>query len=116
VNGVKFGITFGPATDTGTTSNTDDTALQTDLTDANDYWQYGFVVITSGALAGVTRNIESYSNTNGTITVSSAFPTAVPSGTTFTVYQGCDKRYATCRDKHSNTDHFGGFNTPGAEG
>jgi uncharacterized phage protein (TIGR02218 family) len=36
-------------------------------------------------------------------------PEAISVGDTFVVTAGCDKRFATCRDRFSNTVNFRGF-------
>lgn len=39
----------------------------------------------------------------------SPFPSSFEMGDTVTIVPGCDRKYATCRDKFSNTVNFGGF-------
>ena len=47
----------------------------------------------------------------GTVTLDlwQAMPQAIAEGDTFTVTAGCDKRFATCRDKFANVVNFRGF-------
>jgi uncharacterized phage protein (TIGR02218 family) len=36
-------------------------------------------------------------------------PNAIMVGDTYSVYPGCDKRFATCRNVFANGANFGGF-------
>jgi len=59
------------------------------LTQADDYWNGGFITITSGAQTGKTRQITDFANSGGVITCD-AFDVAPGSGVTFRVTVGTD--------------------------
>jgi uncharacterized phage protein (TIGR02218 family) len=70
------------------------TVLNCGLAQAAGLFALGTVAFTSGALAGLTRTVKSY--TPGVITLSRPL-TAVPSiGDGFDAFAGCDKQQATC--------------------
>jgi len=71
----------------------------------------GKLTFTGGANSGLAVEVKSHGNSGGTVRFvlwqAMAQPIAV--GDTFTVTAGCDKRYATCRDRFANTVNFRGF-------
>lgn len=73
---VDFGDDFVDFT-VGASSST--TEVRTDLTQANDFWNKGFIVFTTGTYRGVSRYVEDFANTNGAFTVA-ALPGAPSSG------------------------------------
>ena len=44
-----------------------------------------------------------------TFTLWLPMPNAIQTGDAYSVYPGCDKRFATCQTKFSNAVNFGGF-------
>lgn len=60
------------------------TDFDTDLTEADDFWNGSFIVFTDGALQGQARKINDYANTNGNITVT-AFTAAPANGDPFVI-------------------------------
>lgn len=85
------------------------TVFASNATAADDYYALGYVVWTSGANAGITSPIKSYSNASGTFTTIYPLAQAPAAGDTFTAYPGCDKQRATCDTKFGNLAHFRGF-------
>ena len=81
--------------------------INASLAQATGYFDTGTITFTSGALAGVTRTIKSY--TVGIITLSLQLPSVPSIGDTFTAYAGCDKSQSTCNSKFSNVLQFRGF-------
>lgn len=71
----------------------------------------GRLVWTSGANAGVAVEVKSHSVGNGATRLSLFLPMGDPIavGDAFTVTAGCDKAFATCRDRFANAVNFGGF-------
>lgn len=71
----------------------------------------GRLVWSSGANAGLAMEIKEHRVVLGHVRLSlwqaMAEPIAVGDG--FTVSAGCDKRFATCRDRFANADNFRGF-------
>lgn len=53
---------------------------------ADDYWKYGTVHITAGTASNDVRNISQSSNTNGSITVETAFSATVAASSDFIVF------------------------------
>jgi len=70
------------------------------------YWNQGGIIFTSGSANGEARTVKSW--TGGVLTLLSPFPTSPASGDTFMLYAGCDKQYATCQAKFSNSANFKG--------
>jgi len=54
------------------------------LTEADNFWRYGQVTMTSGANAGISRRVTAFATTGDILTVD-AFPTAIAVGDTFNV-------------------------------
>lgn len=83
--------------------------IRTSRTEANDYFNLGYVTFLTGALAGVRRAVSDYAQTNGAITMAMPLPAVPAVGDTLTVTPGCDKTWATCDTRYSNSLHYGGF-------
>ena len=64
-------------------------------------------VFCGGANAGLTRTVKSYGS--GLFRFALQLPHPPASGDTFTVYPGCPKTQAACKDKFSNLIHFRGY-------
>lgn len=78
----------------------------------------GVMTLTSGALAGISVDIDSAARTGGRMRLSLWQPLrALPqAGDAVTVLEGCDKRFETCRDRFGNAQNFRGFpHMPGAD-
>jgi hypothetical protein len=71
------------------------------------YFDYGVMTITSGANAGVEREVKAY--VAGTWTIHEAFPHAVTGSETYSMTAGDDKTATTCRVKFDNLLNFGGM-------
>ncbi len=68
----------------------------------------GQITFTSGALNGISRQIQAFSSgIPNQLTIVPPFPSSPSSGDTFTVYPGCDKTSSTC-GLFSNIAHFRG--------
>jgi len=100
--------TSGVATG-GTTTTIIDTVF---LTQADDYWNYGYVeFLGGGPLQGVKRLVKDFDNGTNTLTLYYALPAAVTVGTKFSVYRGCDKTLNSCQSTYVNEGNYGGFHT-----
>ena len=77
------------------------------LAQASGYFDVGTVTFTSGANAGATRTVKSY--TPGVINLSLPLPSIPAVGDTFTCYAGCDKSQSTCTNKFNRLVSFRGF-------
>lgn len=62
-----------------------DTIFQTNLNEANDFWNGFTITFTAGALTGEFKVITDYALTNGEVTVASAFTGAPGAGDAFTI-------------------------------
>lgn len=75
------------------------------------YLSGGRLVFTAGANTGFVTEIRNHRADAGAVVLqlwqAAAQPIAV--GDAFTVQAGCDKRFATCRDKFGNSVNFRGF-------
>jgi uncharacterized phage protein (TIGR02218 family) len=71
----------------------------------------GRLTFTSGANAGFAMEVKRHraDGTGVLIELWQVMPEPIAAGDTFTVTAGCDKRFATCRDRFANTDNFRGF-------
>ena len=76
---------------------------------AANYYDYGKITFSSGLNSGITLQIESYVAATNIVTLYEPMPFTVVAGDTFTAYAGCDRRFATCKDRFSNKDNFRGF-------
>jgi uncharacterized phage protein (TIGR02218 family) len=78
---------------------------------ADGWFSAGRLSWTGGANAGLAIEIKLHRVADGAVrlTLWQAMPEPIIAGDTFTVTAGCDKRFATCRDRFANTDNFRGF-------
>ena len=96
-------------------------AFQSNLTQADGYFNKGILTFTSGANAGVSRAVQTYLNTNGALAVAFELPAAPASGDAFTVARGCLLTLTDCKAQRSTLDaeeHFRGqcFTPPSITG
>jgi len=83
------------------------TAFTTNLTQADGFFAKGTLTFTSGANAGLSRAVQSYTNAGGLISVAFPLPFPPGSGDTFTALRGCLLTMADCTAQ-SNLVHFRG--------
>ena len=78
---------------------------------ADGWFTAGKLTFTSGANDGHAVEVKSHRAAGGVVTITlwQAAPQPIAPGDTFTVSAGCDKRFATCRDRFSNALNFRGF-------
>ena len=74
-------------------------------------FERGRLVWTAGANAGRAIEVRAHRLSGGTATLELWQPmvAAIEAGDTFTVTAGCDKLFATCRQKFDNAVNFRGF-------
>lgn len=89
-----------------TASGSTQSILLCNLSQANDYFTFGEITMTSGANAGVRRTVRAYQT--GQITLAYPLPKPVTIGDTFQAWPGCDKTSTGCA-KFSNTARFRAF-------
>ena len=87
---------------------TDSAHFDTNLTQADEYFQLGVMTFTSGVNKTFASNVADFRHSGGAIVTNYPFPQAPAPGDTFTIYPGCDLQQATCSGKFGNLAHFGG--------
>ena len=87
------------------------TSFTSGLTQADSYFDLGYVKFTSGANSGLSSTIKQFTHTNGVVQLVAPLPNVPATGDTFSVVAGCDKQLTTCKTKFAadNSSHFGGF-------
>lgn len=76
---------------------------------AVDGWfALGGVIWITGANAGTLREIATWTQSDGRVTLVFAMERVVEAGDELEIFPGCDKRLATCRDKFANVLNFVG--------
>jgi uncharacterized phage protein (TIGR02218 family) len=78
---------------------------------ADALFSAGRLTWTSGANAGLSIEIKQHRQISGhaQLTLWQAMSEPIAVGDAFTVTAGCDKSFATCRNRFANTDNFRGF-------
>lgn len=82
------------------------------------WYSYGRVQMTSGANAGIAREVRAHTQAGGQarLQLQEALPFDVAVGDTALLEAGCDRRLETCRDRFSNVARFRGEpHVPGTE-
>jgi uncharacterized phage protein (TIGR02218 family) len=68
----------------------------------DNWFAYGALTWTAGANVGRSMEIKAWTQSTSALALFMPMPRAVVVGDTCTLYAGCDKTLATCRDKFSN--------------
>jgi uncharacterized phage protein (TIGR02218 family) len=89
------------------TSGTATTITASTLTQAADWFALGYVVINTGANAGLIRTVKAFSGT--VLTLLYPLPSPCAAGDTLTAYPGYDGTQAQAGTKFSNLANFRGF-------
>ncbi len=78
---------------------------------SDDWFSRGLLTWTSGANLGHEMEVKLHANTGGIVTLElwQSMSESVTVGDGFTIIAGCDKQFATCKNKFSNTLNFRGF-------
>ena len=105
VNKESASNTFSGTAKAGTTGYLKD---QTDLTQADDYWNFGQIWFTSGSNNGYKRKVVDFAS--GFVYFDYALPYSVEVGDSYTIYRGCDKTLLMCQTTYSNDANYHGFN------
>lgn len=83
--------------------------IDTSRSEASGIFNYGKLMWTSGNNNGAAMEVKNWDADSQIFTLWLPMPTAIEIGDTYSVYPGCDKRFATCRNTFSNAANFGGF-------
>lgn len=78
---------------------------------ADGWFTAGRVMWTTGANAGIAVEVKQHHIAAGEVRLSlwQAMAEPIAIGDSFTITAGCDKSFATCRDRFANTSNFRGF-------
>lgn len=111
-------VALGPLTVSGSVTAAVDAAHFTDAArgEAESWFNYGKLLWTGGANSGLAVEVKQWDAAARQFTLWLPMPQAIAAGDAYTVVAGCDKRFATCKNKFSNQIHFGGFpHMPGVD-
>lgn len=110
----ECGVSLASYTVTGTLTSVTDSSNFTDSSraEADDYFNYGLLTFTSGDNDTLSREVKIFGS--GAFEMLFPFPYTPQVGDTYSVYAGCNKTKATCRDKFDNVVNataggFGGY-------
>lgn len=81
--------------------------FNTDLTDGDGHWNFGYVVFTSGDNNGVALEVAKSLHAGGEIKLQLILPFELQVGDTGTIYPGCNKTIASCK-RYDNILNFRG--------
>jgi uncharacterized phage protein (TIGR02218 family) len=104
-------VALGSYTITGTIESVDSSGLvitdTANITAAINTYAYGLMTMTSGDSSGYLMEVKS--STVGTVTLQQRMPFGVAVGDTYSLVQGCDGQFSTCKDTYDNVVNFQGF-------
>lgn len=95
----------GQTVDSGSTAGV---LIDASRAEADNYWRFGTIQVTSGVNKNMKRRIASSSGTRMTFDIT--FPSGLETGSTYTLHRGCPKTHLWCSGLN-NLDNFGGFPT-----
>lgn len=110
------GVSLATQTVTGSVSSVADTSHFTDASrsESDGVFEYGLLTWSSGANAGLSMEVKSFIAKQFTLWL--PMPNSIAMGDAYSVYKGCDKRFATCQSVFANAIKFGGFpHLPGVD-
>jgi len=78
---------------------------------ANDWFSRGRLLWSSGANAGLAMEVKLHTLAAGVVSIElwQSMAEVIAAGDAFTLTTGCDKQFATCKEKFSNAINFRGF-------
>ncbi|MBU1863890.1 MAG: phage BR0599 family protein [Candidatus Omnitrophica bacterium] len=76
--------------------------------EADDYWNDGVISFTSGNNSGQKRKVVDFINADKKNVLDYALPHEPQPGDTYDLEQGCDKAYATCKNRFNNHANYEG--------
>jgi uncharacterized phage protein (TIGR02218 family) len=85
------------------------TFIDTARSEADGIFNYGKLVWTSGANAGLSMEVREWDASNKTFFLWLPMPKAIAVSDAYTAYPGCDRRFTTCKARFNNAVNFGGF-------
>ncbi len=109
-------VDLAALTVTGTVTSSSDRHGFTDTSraEAAGFWNGGLVEWTSGANLGRKMEVKSFSG--GVFTLFLPMPSVIITGDEYSLQPGCDKSFATCKNRYNNVLNFRGEpNVPGTD-
>lgn len=106
----RCGVTIGTYTVAGTVTavTSKRVFVDTGRTEASDYFNGGLLTWTGGVNSGRAMEVKDWTNGSKTFELVLPMLSTIAVGDTYSVYAGCDKTLATCRDKFNNVVNFRG--------
>lgn len=111
------GISLAAHTVTGsvTVATSSDVFTDAARTEADGFFDYGLLTWSSGLNAGLSMEVKQFAS-GGVFQLWLPMPKALAVGDGYSVHQGCDRRFATCKGTFNNVANFGGFpHLPGVD-
>lgn len=110
-------VNLTPFTVTGTVTSVATQSMFTDSSrsEPDGWFAFGLLTFTSGLNEGYSMEVKTYSS-GGAFVLQQAMTFPIKPDDTYSVYAGCDKTRATCKNKFSNVVNFRGFpDVPGLD-
>jgi len=106
----RCGFNLATVTVTGTITSVTDARVFADSarTEADDHFTHGVLTWTTGNNNGLSMEVMGYTGTGGVFALFQPMPYEVQVGDTYSVPEGCDKLFVTCRDDFNNVVNFRG--------
>lgn len=107
----RCGLTIATYTVTGTITAVTDNQYFNDSgrSEATDHFNYGLLTWTSGLNNGLSMEVKDYDGDAKRFQLVNSMPFTIQVGDTYSVFQGCDKRFETCETTFNNAINFRGF-------
>lgn len=107
----ECGFNTATVTETGTITSVTNRRkfIDTSRSESDDHFQFGIFTFTSGDNNGLTREVKTYDSITKEFVLYSDMPYEIVVGTTYSVYEGCDKLPDTCKDDFDNFINFRGY-------
>lgn len=104
----RCGFSLGGVTVNGTVTGVTSHSVFTDSArgEAGGTYTLGQVTFTSGANAGISREVKLFAE--GVVTLALPMPFPIETGDAYSMVQGCDKTFHTCVNRYNNAVNFRG--------
>ena len=89
--------------------------VDSERTEADDYWNFGFVTFANDTptitLRNVARMVNDFVQAENKIHFKIALPAVPQAGDVYKIERGCDLTLESCQNKFDNEENFGGIHT-----
>lgn len=82
---------------------------------ADTHFSHGYIVVATGANAGIRGDIKRYFAETRQIELFRPLPYPMATTDTFILVAGCDKLFSTCKTKFNQAPSFGAWDLPGSD-